>query len=327
MKRSPLLLLLLFSLAASAQSGTGKDAVAANEQEIATICHRLFHEKKSETERKMLNQQLLDKFGAVLREPGSFDHYLFDSLKNDIGVLTAADNKFRIIHWNFPKDDGSQEYYGFIQEHFSETTRKGFFSKIRIDSMQLYPLTDRSAEIKNPENAITDNKKWFGMLYYRIIIKKTKSKTYYTLLASDPNDNFSRKKIIDVLTFDNKGIPHFGADIFNYQKKYPKRIIFEYSATCTMSLRYSGKKDSIVFGHLAPIRPQLEGQYQYYCSDLTVDGFGFKKGKWNYGEDLNVVNDRDDLDKFYHDPHDRTPTSNESNPIIKRKKGKKKKTQ
>ncbi|MCW3072857.1 MAG: hypothetical protein JWO44_2747 [Bacteroidetes bacterium] len=326
MKKPLAFLILLCSLGAFAQSDLEKLSIRANELELKLLCHHLFHEKKKDAEKQEYNRQLLKKFEEILLQPNSFDDYQFDSLRNDIGVLTAADNKFRIINWNVAKDDGTQEYFGFIQEHFSETTKKGLFKRFRVDSMQLYPLIDKSAEIKNPENAITDNKKWFGLLYNRIIIKKVKSKTYYTLLGWDGNDKFSQKKIIDVLTFDNKGIPHFGADIFNYQKKYPKRIIFEYSATCSMSMRYSNKKDSIVFGHLAPIQPKLEGQFQYYCSDLSFDGFGFKKGKWNYGEDVNAVNERDDNDKFYHDPHDRTTTNNQSNKVVDRKK-KKKKTQ
>lgn len=158
------------------------------------------------------------------------------------------------------------------------------------------------------------------MLYYKVIHTKYKSKNYYTLLAKDENDKISQKKIIDVLTFDNQGVPHFGADIFNFQKKYPKRIIFEYSAGCSMSLKYSPKKDSIIFGHLAPIEPQLEGQFQYYCSDMSFDGFGFKKGKWNYGADVKAMNDKVENDKMYHDPHDRSATNNQSNKVIERKK-------
>jgi len=324
MKKPLALLILFYSLGAVAQTSVEKLAITANELELQVLCHKLFHERKKDAEKQECNRQLLRKFEEVLREPGSFDNYHFDSLKNDIGILTSPDEKFRIIHWNVPAEDGSQEYFGFIQEHFSETIKHGFFKRSRIDSMQLYPLIDKSAEIKNPENAITDNKKWFGLLYNRIIIKKVKSKTYYTLLGWDGNDKFSQKKVIDVLTFDNKGVPHFGADIFSYQKRYPKRIIFEYSATCSMSLRYSSKKDSIVFGHLAPIQPKLEGQYQYYCSDMSFDGFGFKKGKWNYGMDVNALNERDENDKFYRDPHDRTTTNNQSNKVVDRKKKKKK---
>ncbi|MCW3082920.1 MAG: hypothetical protein JWP12_286 [Bacteroidetes bacterium] len=286
----------------------------------------LYHSKGNADDfKEKTSDRLFATFEEVLNMPYSFD-YAFDSLITnhpDIGILVSPDNKFRIIHWNISNSDGTFQYFGFIQSKHTDIKKTSAFHKTKTTTVQLYPLIDKSAEIKNPENAITDNKKWYGALYNKIIHTSTKNKDYYTLLGWDGNDKFSQKKIIEVLTFDNNGVPHFGADIFNFQKKYPKRIIFEYSATCNMSLKYSNQKDSIVFGHLAPIEPQLEGQYQYYCSDMSCDGFGFKKGKWNYGADVNAVNDKDEKDKIYHDPR-RPIADNESNTIITRKKKKKK---
>jgi hypothetical protein len=272
-----------------------------NEHSLKLLSDQLFHAKTDE-EKKKYNDQLLLAFTDFLNQANSFDVPL-DSLKKDMAILVSPDNKFRIINWNLEKADKTFEYYGFIQEKHEEVTKAGFLKKETKETMLLYPLIDKSADIKNPENAITDNKKWFGMLYYKIILKKTKTKIYYTLLGLDENDKYSTKKIIDVLTFDNNGTPRFGADIFVMDKKYPKRVIFEYAATCTMSLRYNTQKDSIIFDHLAPTQPQLEGQFQYYCSDMSYDGFGFKRGKWNYGTDMNAINDKDEKDKLYHDPH------------------------
>jgi hypothetical protein len=312
MKRLIILFLLLSTASAFPQGDAAANAQTA-QSELQLICHKLYHEKRSDEEKAELNAQMLKKLGSLLNEPHSFENYSFDSLKSDIGVLISPDEQFRIIHWNIPKADGTHEYYGFIQEKYSRTIKKGF-KKTRIDSVQVYPLVDRSSEIKNPDNAITDNRKWYGALYNRIIEKKTKNKTYYTLIGWDGNDKFSQKKLIDVLTFDQNGVPHFGADIFNFGKKYPKRVIFEYSATCTgMPVRYNAKKDTIIFGHLAPMQPQLEGQFQYYCCDMSYDGFGWKKGKWNYGADVRALNDREESDKHYHDPHDRSEGHNQSN--------------
>jgi len=322
MKSKLFLIILLLSLRGFGQTDSDQATRILKERELKNICTKLFS-AKNDIEKQKYNAELIQKFEAILAEPTSFENYEFDSLKNDMAVLRSPDNKFRIINWNLNKDDGTFEYFGFIQSKHVEITKKGFH-KTRIETLQFYPLLDRSSEIKNPENSITDNKKWFGMLYYKIIHTKSKSKDYYTLLGWDGNDKFSQKKIIDVLTFDNKGIPHFGADIFNFQKKYPKRVIFEYSAECNMSLKYNSKKDSIIFAHLAPTQASLEGQFQYYCSDMSFDGFGFKKGKWNYGADVNATNDKDENDKLYHDPHDRSTTSNQSNTVIQRKKKKKK---
>lgn len=309
----------LLVLSVSAQTKLSDDASAvADQQLLKSICRHLFSAKTDE-EKKKYNQELLTTFESVLSKPSSFD-ITFDSLKNDMAILVSPDNKFRIINWNIEKADKTYEYFGFIQSKHEEVEKGGLFHKKKTEIIQLYPLTDKSSEIKNPDNAITDNKKWFGMLYYKIVMKKTKTKTYYTLLGYDLNDQYSKKKIIDVLTFDNNGTPRFGADIFVMEKKFPKRIIFEYAATCNMSLRYNSQKDSIVFDHLAPTQPQLEGQFQYYCADMSYDGFGFKKGKWNYGTDLNATNEKDEKDKFYHDPHTKTANKPSDKLIDKKRK-------
>ena len=273
MKKIASLILFLLSLNVIAQENSAdRHVLDLYNDTIKIICKKLYS-SKTDIDKKKYNHQLLNTFESALNTANSFD-YPFDSL-NDIARLVSPDKKFRIINWNVPYDDGTQEYFGFIQEKYSQKKRKGLFKRETAEIAQLYPLIDKSAEIKNPENTISDNKKWCGMLYYKIIIKKTKSKTYYTLLAWDGNDKLSVKKIIDVLTFDNNGTPHFGADIFIMPKKYPKRVIFEYNASCSMSLKYNSKKDSIVFDHLAPSEPQLEGQFQYYCPDMSYDGFGF----------------------------------------------------
>jgi len=289
---------------------SARDLEQYQQPELQSLVKELYA-AKTDAEKTRINKRLLRTFEGFLQVPISFE-INYDSLKKDIQLLRAPDNSFRIINWHVEKSDGTFEYYGFIQSKFVQYKKHGPFRKIRIETMQLYPLMDKSAEIKNPDNAISDNKKWYGMRYYRIIESKTKTRNYYTLLGWDGNDKFSQKKIIDVLSFDNNGVPHFGADIFNFQKRYPKRVIFEYSATCTMPLKYSEKKDSIIFGHLAPIQPQLEGQFQYYCTDMSYDGFGFRKGKWNYGADIKATNDKDEKDKLYHDPHDRSTGSDKS---------------
>lgn len=299
----------------------GNTEMIQDEHHLKTICEHLFT-AKTEAEQRKYNDELLKAFEKILSNPNSFE-MTFDSLKNYMGILTAPDNTFKIINWNLIKDDKTYEYFGFIQSKFTQKKKTGFLKTQEITTIQLYPLIDKSAEIRNPENAITDNKKWFGMLYYKIILKKSKEKNYYTLLGYDLNDAFSKKKIIDVLTFDANGNPRFGADIFAMGKKYPKRVIFEYAYNCSMSLRYNSQKDSIVFDHLSPPEPQLEGQFQYYCTDMSYDGFGFKKGKWNYGEDVSAVNEKSDMDKYYHDPHQGTKNKGSDVIIDKKKKMKK----
>jgi len=309
-----ILVILLFPIISFSQE-TVKYEVKSLEEHHKTlqdISDKLY-QAKSDSEKNALNTDLINEFERALNQPNSFD-FGFDSLKKDISILTSEDNKVKLYTWEIKKDDNTYQYHGFIQYKLSKKSKK--------ESVLLFQLIDKSNEIKNQENYAGDHKKWIGMWYYKMITKKYKSKTYYTLLAWDGNDAFTQKKIIDVLTFDEKGNPRFGADIFTYQKRFPKRIIFEYSATCNMSLKYSPSKDSIIFGHLAPTNPLLVGQFQYYCSDLSFDGFGFKKGNWNYKADVKAINEKDKNDSFYRKPSkdDKDVKTNYSENYLERKK-------
>jgi hypothetical protein len=305
-----------FSAFSQEKKSPEEKALDANTDSIRVIIKNLYSAQVDSVKHKY-NTQLIAKLEHTLKMQGSFA-YPFDSVK-DIGILNSSDQMVRIFSWNIPLVNGTHEYYGFIHVKRIQVKKVSTFKKLFIETYKVYPLRDVSVNIKNPDNYIGDNNKWFGMLYYAIIPKKAKNKKmYYTLLGWDGNDKFSNKKFIDVLTFDNKGTPQFGANIFNTLNGTKKRVVFEYDANCTMSLKYSKTKDSIVFDHLVPSQPQLEGQYQYYCTDFTYDGFGFKNGKWNYGEFVNAINEKNEKDKLYSNPNE-TKNAIRSNEIIKKK--------
>ncbi len=311
------MLLIVNSFSAAAQEKSPETIVLDSYRDTLKHIIKNLYTAQADSVKHKYNEQLLTTFNRALKMQGSFA-YPFDSI-SDIGILNSPDYLIRIFNWNIPLTNGTHEYYGFILAKQIQVKKVGLFKKISIESYKTFPLKDISATIKNPENYSGDNNKWFGMLYYSIIPKKVKNKkTYYTLLGWDGNDKFSNKKMIDVLTFDNKGVPQFGATIFNTTKGMKKRVVFEYNANCTMSLKYSKVKDSIIFDHLVPSETQLEGQYQYYCTDFTYDGFGFKNGKWNYGEFVNATNEKNQKDAIYKNPKD-TKNTIKSNEIIKKK--------
>jgi len=242
------------------------------------------------------NEKFQTLLESALIADKSFD-YPFDSLIM-IARLISDDKKFRIFDWNIRKSDGTYEYFGYIQA----LNRK---EKKYI----LYPLKDNSDNIKNPETQLLDPLNWYGALYYKIILNKFAGKRYYTLLGWDGNSDITQKKIIDVITFNSKDKPVFGASIFKYNKKINKRIIFEYSATVSMSLRYDKqflnngkkKKNMIVFDRLAPLDNNLEGQYQFYYPETNIfDGMLFRGGKWNYEKDIDARNQKETKEERKH---------------------------
>jgi hypothetical protein len=164
----------------------------------------------------------------------------------------------------------------------------------------LFPLNDYSPFIKNPEDTVTDNKKWFGAEYYRIIPVYT-PKLYYVLLGWKGNTIKSTKKVIEVLSFkDDK--PVFGLPVFSGNGKTRKRVIFEYTKMASMLLKYVPDQNLIVFDHLAPPDLGKKNQRDTYGPDLTYDGYKEKTGYWVYLENLDMRNIPENRDEEYVDP-------------------------
>jgi hypothetical protein len=221
-----------------------------------------------------INNKILSCFNKALKFEDSF-YYPFFDLKN-VGIISSDDDKLRIITWNIPFKDRTHQYFGFIQ-----------YKKNRR-SYQFYGLHDQSEEIKMPELAILNHKNWYGALYYQIITNKYRGDTYYTLLGADLNNLLTKKKIIEILHFNNQGLPVFGKQVFKNNTMPVKRVIFEFSAQTHMTLTYDEAKEMIVFDHLSPSRPSLKGQYEFYGPDFSYDGFKFENGIWNLYPDIDV---------------------------------------
>lgn len=223
------------------------------------------------------NSKIIQHFDSVFVEQESFE-FSFDSLRN-MGILTAPDNKFRLYNWNLQLNDGTFEYFGFLQ--VKTKAKKEYL---------IYKLHDHSSNVESPEKATLSNLNWYGALYYQIVLAKEKQEKFYTLLGWDGHNDFTNRKIIDVLYFTKSDKPKFGKNLFKLGKIKQKRIVFEYSYLASMTLKYNEKLNMIVYDHLAPSSPKFEGQYQYYGPDFSYDGLYFKNGKWIEEKNIDVRN-------------------------------------
>jgi hypothetical protein len=210
----------------------------------------------------------------ALKMPDSFI-YPFDSLKR-ISILTAPDKSFRIFSWELLLDgNDGYHYYGAIQ--------------MNNKKLELFPLYDYSTHISNIEDTVTDNNKWFGVLYYNLVEKKYFGKKYYTLFGWYGNNNSSTKKVIDILSFKNNK-PVFGAPVFEIKTKNKNQIIdrfiIEYKKDATVHVNYDKDYKKIIYDHLIPETPGSEGVYSTYVPDGTYEGFKFRRGKWRYIENV-----------------------------------------
>ena len=241
-----------------------------------------------DTERLEKNTLFVKKLISALKINNSFN-FGFDSLKR-ISILKSPDNTFRIITWFLPNNDGTYRYYGTIQMG----TQNG--------SLKLLPLTDNPNYVDG--NALTSNKNWIGARYYEMIPVLVNGKQpYYILLGWKGNNQKTTKKVIEVLSFD-KGEPVFGKNIFETQKNaaLKNRVLFEYNRQNTMTLKVDKNVNMIVFDHLAPYDPKMVGNFEYYGSDLSFDGYRLTWGKLALVEDVELKNDPSPNDDFYGKP-------------------------
>lgn len=267
--------LLFFSILALSAKPQGVEQRSLKEAEDSlTVLMQQVYSDKPFSLREVANNKFHSLLRGVLAKADAFD-YPFDSLKH-IGRIKSDDKKVRIFTWNLPLTGGYQKYYGLIV--------------LRNGNTQVFELVDNRKSIVNPIKDILSSQNWMGALYYSIIDESYKGQTYYILLGLDFNNLFSSKKIIDVLSFGKDSEPVFGFGIFKVGDMVINRIVFEFSARASMSLRYIADSKTIVFDHLSPSRPDFSENYQFYGPDFTFDGFRFDDGYWIYVRNLDMKN-------------------------------------
>lgn len=239
------------------------------------------------------NSKFIKKLVTALKTPASFN-YPFDSLKR-ISIIKSPDNAFRIFSWYLPHQDGTYRFFGSIQMQ----TKDG--------SLKLLPLIDGTETIKDV-NEVTSNKNWYGARYYEIIpITLNGRQPYYILLGWKGKNARSSKKVIEILSFDKASQPVFGKAIIDGLKGQTtkNRVVFEYNKLNTMTLNLDKTAGMIVFDHLAPLSPEMEGNFEFYASDLSFDAYKLTGGRLKLVENVEMKNEANANDEYYADPKDK----------------------
>ncbi len=199
-------------------------------------------------------------------------YFPFDSLKA-ISKLYSEDSSFRIFTWQVVKDDDYCRQRGFIQMRKPNGNQK------------FIPLRDVSEFTEADTDTIADAGGWIGAVYYRIIEKEYLGKKYYTMLGYDENNNRSTKKWIDVMRFDDKGVPVFGLPAaFSFAKdSVPKpnlnRFLLEYKKDGRARVQYDEEMDMILFDHLIS-ETNEPNKRSTLIPDGDYEGFQWTNGQW-----------------------------------------------
>ncbi|MCO4294084.1 hypothetical protein NF867_14555 [Solitalea sp. MAHUQ-68] len=286
MKKS-IILIACFCLTFTIVSGQSKTVEKLKEYEktLRTIDAQSIN-GENELERRNSTYNFIKTLVTALKLPGSYN-YPFDSLKT-IAITKDPENKFRIFSWLFANDDGTYRYYGAIQMNNPK-------------QLELYPLKDYTDFINNLSDTITSNENWVGAQYYQII-PPSNSNDPYLLLGWKGNDQKSSMRVIEPLTISEGKITMGAPVLQDSTGKHLNRMVFEYSKSASMMLKYIPSKKWIVFDHLVPSDKSKTGHYEYYGPDLSYDGLKYEKGKWVYMNNINLTNEASVADELFNDP-------------------------
>ncbi len=222
-----------------------------------------------------ISDRLLTRIELLLQNPQLFLNDFSDY--QGLSTIVSSDDKLKIITWNVEEMNGDHHFYGLVGVRME-------------DVVKIFMLQDKRDEIRSPEYATLRPEKWFGAVYYEMIVEKYRGEMFYTLLGYNGNDAFSRLRIVDVITLSPYGRPRFGALMFDDHGRTKRRLIYEYSNRANMMLRYDERDERIVMDHLAPLDPMYEGDPSYYGPDFSYDVLEMDKGKWVLEKNVDLRN-------------------------------------
>lgn len=281
-----LILLLWFAISAHisvAQTFDIKDA----EKTMMELLKET-RQEKSDSARIILNEKLVLLLAKTLSMHESYP-WPFDSL--NIGKLKSTDNKLRIFNWNIQQNDRTNLYSMVI---------------LNIEKDKVIVFKTISSLQKLDDIAVYKDGNWPGGLFYKIIERKDGPKNLYVLLSWDGFSPQASRKSIDALSFDNDGMPVFGAPVFKTKEGLKNRVVSEYAATSAFTQTYNRQKitlsnvrksqrkindEIIVLDRLMPMSEALEGQrWAYVPAGNIYDGYVYFNDFWTFVEDIEPRN-------------------------------------
>lgn len=253
---------------------------------------KVFLTSKDLNKRQMAEHQFSQYLNQALASENAFDKN-FDSLKV-APHLISPDSTFKIFTWQLYVDEKTYSYGGLIQK------QDGSIVKLEDKSQDYF-----SAEFENGSE-----QHWYGCIYYHIEPFLSKAgEQMYLLFGFDGNNLMERRKIIDVLKFEEGSI-YFGQPVFlktEHSQGHPPtkmRVILEYYAASSVKCNYDKGEDKILFDHLTFTKTP---HGEYLIPDGTYEGYEYLDGVWYH------------VPKMFHEvlmeaPRPEPVLSNEGNP-------------
>lgn len=223
-----------------------------------------------------------DSYSHRLRAHNEFSQ-LFEKALNspDSWNMKLEENPF--IYGKVSPDSLFKIYTFHLVDSKNITQESGF---IQLNSGKVFKLkpTNYLDDIEYNVNAYDD---WLGGICYHIIPFETKGETKYLLYSFAQPTEFQKRKVIDVLSFNN-GVPEFGAEVFIEKLEGSRDIVktrrvYSYSADVSMIIQYDDDFDAIVIDHLMEVKSRMPGSSgNTAVPDGTYTSYHLEDGLWIY---------------------------------------------
>ena len=251
----------------------GQDEFTDAESRLDTLFSHMF-KVRSDTVRLKVNDSICAIIEEYAGSPEIFYHN-FGSLRH-LGQVTSPDSLLKIISWNINLENYSGKYFSYL------VLKAGNGKQNRV--IPLRASYSNKTATEDTTYSVTD---WYGALYYSIKPVTLNEEKYWVVLGLDYGNPIITRKLIDVISFDNKGSIVFGKKWFETNRGMKFRKIFSYASTGMMTLRFSSDT-SIVFDHLVPV--SAENNQVFYGADYSYDSFIYTDGIWKSRMNVDIRN-------------------------------------
>lgn len=111
-----------------------------------------------------LNKKFIVRLTHLLERPGSFD-YEFKALET-VSMLSPEDESFRIFTW-YMADRDPEAYYADFSHYYFGLIQRNYTTAAGKKMLIVIPLMEMDRVPQGIENMVTDNRNWYGALYYK----------------------------------------------------------------------------------------------------------------------------------------------------------------
>lgn len=248
-------------------------------EDITVILENLFVRlvnSRDDTEKLKINDSvrlIIDNYAA---SDSVFPHR-FNNLPH-LGQIVSSDKKVKIINWNLVLNENNSRYFCYI-----------IYKQPQNKANRIFRLEGEYREETIRTDIVYTDTDWYGALYYDIRPFRRRNEEYWIILGLDYGNPLITRKIIDVLSFSTDGKMRLGKMWFASEEGTKSRVVLEFASDAVMSLRFADAR-SIVFDHLVPLSPLMEGNRQFYAPDYSFDAYNFEDGMWKLKINVDVRN-------------------------------------